>query len=433
MHSLEQLRSGELAGITRLDLSAGLSEFPAEIFQLADSLEVLNLSGNRLTNLPHDLSRLHKLKVLFCSDNPFSVLPEVLGDCPQLEMVGFKANRIEQVPETALPPQLRWLILTDNRITSLPRQLGERGRLQKLMLAGNRLQQLPESMADLANLELLRIAANCIEALPDWLLHLPRLAWLAFAGNPGSDASEAAALASHPLPAIARDQVELGEVLGQGASGIIHRARWQAPGQPPRAMAAKLFKGELTSDGLPHSEMAACLAAGEQGNLIGVAGPLATQPGTADGLLLELIDPHYRPLAGPPSLASCTRDIYPNERQFTRQQLLGIARGAAAATAHLHVRGILHGDLYAHNLLVDDSGHCLLGDFGAASFFDPSHSMASGLQRIEARAFGCLLEELLQRCPEPGLDKLWRLQQYCVATSPQERPGFAHILAQLSE
>ncbi|MEK1905228.1 MAG: protein kinase, partial [Pseudomonas sp.] len=46
MHSLEQLRRGELAGITRLDLSAELHEFPREIFDLADSLEVLNLSGN---------------------------------------------------------------------------------------------------------------------------------------------------------------------------------------------------------------------------------------------------------------------------------------------------------------------------------------------------------------------------------------------------
>ena len=433
MHSLEQLRSGALTGITRLDLSAELSEFPAEIFQLADSLEVLNLSGNRLTHLPHDLSRLHKLKVLFCSDNPFSELPEVLGECPQLEMVGFKANRIEQVPEAALPPQLRWLILTDNRITSLPRQLGERARLQKLMLAGNRLQQLPESMADLANLELLRIAANRIDSLPEWLLRLPRLAWLAFAGNPGSNASEAEALASHPLPAIARDQVTLGEVLGQGASGIIYRAHWQPPGQPARSMAAKLFKGELTSDGLPHSEMAACLAAGEQANLIGVVGPLAAQAGAAEGLLLELIAPHYRPLAGPPSLASCTRDIYSAKRQFTRQQLLNIAQGAAAATAHLHQRGILHGDLYAHNLLVDAAGHCLLGDFGAASFFDPRQSSAPGLQRIEARAFGCLLEELLQRCPQPGLEDLWQLQQRCVAVDPQERPLFAEILARLGD
>ena len=36
-HTLEQLRSGELQGIKRLNLAAGMSEFPEEIFSLADA------------------------------------------------------------------------------------------------------------------------------------------------------------------------------------------------------------------------------------------------------------------------------------------------------------------------------------------------------------------------------------------------------------
>ena len=66
MHTLAQLRAGELSGITRLDLSCGLTEFPREIFDLADTLEILNLSGNQLSSLPHDLHRLTRLRVLFC-------------------------------------------------------------------------------------------------------------------------------------------------------------------------------------------------------------------------------------------------------------------------------------------------------------------------------------------------------------------------------
>ena len=72
MHTLAQLRAGELSGITRLDLAEGLTEFPREIFDLADSLEVLNLSGNALSALPEDLHRLTRLRVLFCSDNRFT-------------------------------------------------------------------------------------------------------------------------------------------------------------------------------------------------------------------------------------------------------------------------------------------------------------------------------------------------------------------------
>ncbi|MGS0755441.1 protein kinase, partial [Roseateles sp. GG27B] len=52
MDILSQLRAGRLHGIQRLDLSCDVAEFPREIFALADSLEVLNLSGNALTTLP---------------------------------------------------------------------------------------------------------------------------------------------------------------------------------------------------------------------------------------------------------------------------------------------------------------------------------------------------------------------------------------------
>jgi len=37
-HTLSQLRAGQLVGIQRLELRGGLSEFPHEIFDLADSL-----------------------------------------------------------------------------------------------------------------------------------------------------------------------------------------------------------------------------------------------------------------------------------------------------------------------------------------------------------------------------------------------------------
>lgn len=157
MHTLEQLRSGALAGTRRLDLSCDLIELPEEVFALADTLEVLNLSGNRLRDLPHQLSQLHKLQVLFASDNAFTTLPEVLGDCPALQMVGFKANRITLVPAAALPSALRWLTLTDNAIGHLPTELGQRPALQKLMLAGNRLTALPDGLQTAQRLELLRI------------------------------------------------------------------------------------------------------------------------------------------------------------------------------------------------------------------------------------------------------------------------------------
>ncbi len=75
LNTLEDLRAGKLAGSRRLKLACGLTEFPREIFALAETLEILDLSGNALSSLPDDLPRLGKLRILFCSNNPFTELP----------------------------------------------------------------------------------------------------------------------------------------------------------------------------------------------------------------------------------------------------------------------------------------------------------------------------------------------------------------------
>lgn len=434
MDTLSLLRAGKLTGIKRLNLSCGLTDFPREIFDLAESLEILDLSGNALTRLPDDLHRLHKLQVLFCSDNEFTHLPEVLGECRQLGMVGFKANRIHSVPAASLAPSLRWLILTNNRIEVLPESLGKCSGMQKLMLAGNRLQQLPQSMAACQRLELLRIAANRFAALPNWLLALPRLTWLAYADNPLCAAREAADLS--PDAGILRIDwraLTLRQKLGEGASGVIHAADWQRNPADAQPVAVKLFKGSLTSDGTPQSEMAAAIAAGSHPNLIDVEGQIVGHPDGTAGLAMQLIDPAFRNLADPPSLASCTRDIYPDDSRFSLRTVLKMTNGVAAAAEHLHGRGILHGDLYAHNILWNAQGDCLLGDFGAASFLPlQAAGQADALQRIEVRAFGCLLEEFLERCDECNVDSaavqsLVQLHAQCVQADVNARPLLADI------
>lgn len=436
MHTLTQLRAGQLSGITRLKLSCGLTEFPREIFDLADSLEILDLSGNQLDTLPDDLYRLPHLRVLFCSDNRFTELPECLGRCSALTMIGFKANRIKHVTAAALPPLLRWLILTDNRISQLPDELGRRPHLQKLMLAGNRLRQLPESLAQCHRLELLRIAANQLTELPSWLLALPSLSWLAYAGNPLEALAEAAALdATTPVDWL---QLSLQHTLGEGASGVIHQALWQAPGRAARHVAVKLYKGQMTSDGSPLHEMHACITAGKHPNLIEVSGKVSGHPEQQAGLVMTLIGPDYRNLAGLPSLASCTRDVYDDGLRLSAAAALRIAQGVASVAAHLHRQGITHGDLYGHNILCNDQGECLLGDFGAASFHATADTpQTRALQRIEVRAFGILLGELLARI-EPALadetlERLRQLEARCCQPDVLARPGFDEIAGVLGD
>ncbi|MDR2306315.1 MAG: leucine-rich repeat-containing serine/threonine-protein kinase [Paucimonas sp.] len=425
MHTLDDLRAGRLAGITRLDLSQGLTAFPDEIYTLADSLEVLNLTDNALSELPDDLHRLTRLKVLFCSNNRFGQLPLGIGRCPALETVAFRGNQITQVDARAFPATLRSLVLTDNRLEQLPEGLGDCAQLQKLMLAGNRLSALPADLARCQRLELLRIACNRLTALPDWLLTLPRLAWLAYADNPLRKGYAAPSVDNH-CPVRHWADVCLDEQLGSGASGVIYRAHLQGRQTP---LAVKIYKGAITSDGSPLAEMDACIAAGAHPQLVRVAGRIDDHPQHLPALVMEMIDSHWLNLAGPPSLDGCTRDSYPASRRLTLPALRRLAAGIASVCAHLHARGLSHGDLYAHNILFDEDGQCLLGDFGAASFHPHDDGLAAkALERLEVRAFGILVEELLGCCDQDD-QGLRELSRACQQADVLARPGFAEVVA----
>lgn len=428
MHTLEQLRRGDLAGATRLDLSCGLDQVPTDVMALADTLEVLNLTGNRLSSLPPDLGRLRKLRIIFCSSNAFTDLPEVLGDCPALEMVGFKANGIREVPAAALPARLRWLILTDNAIEHLPDELAARPALQKLMLAGNRLTALPEALAGAPALELLRISANRLSALPRWLTELPRLAWLAVEGNPLSWSRTEPA----PLPLVDWSRLQLAQRLGEGASGLVHRVHLMGSAGP--ALALKLFKGAVTSDGLPEHEMAACRAVGPHPALCTPVAELGNHPDRTPGLLLLEIPPAMRILAGPPSFQSCTRDVYPPDFSLPPAAALRILQQMAEALTHMHRRGVLHGDFYAHNIHWNPlTAEALLGDFGGATRLpEDAPAVRKALQALDVRAFGCLVEELLAHSAGAVAGPLADLARACLDPVPAQRPGMAEVLAALT-
>ncbi len=435
---LSQLHAGKLQGQTHVSIAAGLTEFPREILDLADSLEVLDLSRNQLRSLPDDFDRLHNLKILFVSNNEFEVLPAVLGRCRQLSMVGFKANRIRVIEDGALPPLLRWLILTDNQLAQLPGSIGKCDRLQKLMLAGNQLRSLPIEMQNCRNLELIRLAANAfenLETLPEWLFQLPKLSWLALGGIWRREEQALNSTSNSTLQDVPWESLTIGEKLGEGASGIISRAVWRRD-EESIEVAVKVFKGAVTSDGLPSDEMAACVAAGIHDHLIGVLGRVMDHPEQRLGLVLPLLDGAFEILGNPPSFESCTRDTFASDRTFEPELILRVATGIASAAAHLHDRGILHGDLYAHNILVNQSGDAVLSDFGAASFYPVGSPNGKCLEALEVRAFGCLLEDLLDRCqPLESSAKpiakfviiLKQLQQDCLRTNPVDRPRFVEI------
>lgn len=432
MHTLDDLRKGRLAGARRISLHLGLEKFPREVYDLSDSLEELDLSFNYLSSLPQDFGRLVNLKAVFFFNNQFKTLAPVLQDCPKLEIYGFRHNKITHIEASNLPKHLRWLILTGNQLHQLPSGMGQLQRLQKLMLAGNALTTLPADLGDCQNLELIRLASNQLQTLPDWLVSLPRLAWIAYGGNP-LPSSITGGPRSTSVPKIQWQSLDILEKLGEGTSGIISRGIWRQPSGEQREVAVKVFKSALTSDGTPDDEQHTWVAAGPHRNLVSVLGQVVNHPKQARALVLTLIPPTYTPMGDPPDLTTCTRDTYPEYQQFSLSEIKTMALGVAQAAAHLHQQGILHGDLYPHNTSIDRYGTSLVGDFGAASFYNPQQPiLGPGLQRIEVRAFGCYLDDTLSRLNSSqkgsGVQALEQLKEACFQPTVSKRPTFSDII-----
>lgn len=428
-HTLQDLNSGKLIGTKRLKLACGLKQFPEAILTLFETLEILDLSDNQLTTLPDTITQLKHLKIIFFARNHFTAFPKILSKLPVLNMIGFKSNQIKTVPEHAFPPKLNWLILTDNHIQKLPQSIGNCTLLQKCALAGNQIEVLPDVMKNCKNLELLRVSANQLKTIPEWLFELPKLAWVAFGGNP----------VAHQIPPHTDlkwfdwNDFELNDLLGEGASGFIYKAHWEKKKQ---AVAIKIFKGAVTSDGLPEDEMQLAIAAGLHSNLISVLGKIENHPKAKNGLIMTLIPPAFINLGQPPNFETCTRDVFDETTVFNSIEVFKIAKSMASVCAQLHCRGIIHGDFYAHNILVNKTANTLLGDFGAASFYDINSELAHCIERVEVRAYACLLEDLLTLGATNTMsnllyDKWQHLITDCMQANVKLRPSFLQILKRL--
>lgn len=393
----------------------GASYLPQEVFAYADDIEILDASEGTMISLPDELPQLHKMRVAFFSQHAFATVPEVLGACLSLEVLGLKSCNISTVSANALPSGLRWLILTDNRITELPPSIGSLKQLQKVALAGNQLHALPEEMAACTQIEFLRIAANNFESIPSWVLQLPKLAWY------GDSNVNMVAASQQALPKISWNDVERGELIGQSPSSQVFAGVLKKTQQP---VAIKIYKNGIVSDGFPADDMRASIAAAGHPQVTRVIAILENE-----ALIMERIPSEYTQLGLPPTLDSITRDSFTPGQQRDATHLKNVLADVARAGAHLHSRGIMHGDLYAHNILTNADGHSILGDFGAASLYDPSADTTREL--IDVRAFGYLVDDLLRHHSSDD-QLLTQLRDACLAQSLNMRPLFTEIVSRFA-
>ncbi len=140
-----------------------------------------------------------------------------------------------------------------------------------------------------------------------------------------------------------------------------------------------------------------------------------TDPNTAShmprpaGVIMDLVE--GKPLAEKPNATSVLRCRWGQGSAYPLRFLLQVGAQVAGALQHLHALGVMHGDVYAHNIVATpDGGRATLLDYGASFIYrgdddDDGAGAGAGLgsvdyERLEVRALGLLLADLLARCPE---------------------------------
>jgi len=175
---------GNLTSIKKLDLSGNkLTELPETIGNL-NSLHNLNLFWNILTKLPETIGFLTLLKELKLGNNKLKELPEAIGNLRLLQKLDLNNNQITGLPESiGNLTLLQSLGLTNNQITGLPESIGNLTSLQKLDLSNNQVTELPESTGELRSLQKLDLRDNRVIKLPESTGELRSLQVLYLNGN----------------------------------------------------------------------------------------------------------------------------------------------------------------------------------------------------------------------------------------------------------
>ncbi|VAV98554.1 Serine/threonine protein kinase, partial [hydrothermal vent metagenome] len=181
---------------------------------------------------------------------------------------------------------------------------------------------------------------------------------------------------------------ELREQVGSGAFGVVHRAYQPSVG---REVAIKIIKPEYANDPdfIRHFEVEAQLVARlEHPHIV----PLHDYWRTPEGAYLVM-----RWLGG----GTLSDKIA--GRRLTVDETHTILADIGPALAFAHRRGVVHRDIKASNVLLDDQGGAYLSDFGIAR--DVVHDGAGSVTE-DVRALAGLLRQCVGTTDEEAVDRL---------------------------
>ncbi|KAF5838175.1 hypothetical protein DUNSADRAFT_3300 [Dunaliella salina] len=163
-----------------------LVALPAPVFNPVPCLQALDLSNNKLEDLPSSLGSLRSLRHLDASHNNLEVLPARFSELTSLVTLKLNHNRLFCLPQgIGSLTSLEYLAAVGNNMTGLPPTLGCCSRISVLELQQNKLTALPNGLKGLHTWLLeMHLDDNGFTVLPREVALLTKLTNLTLSGNP---------------------------------------------------------------------------------------------------------------------------------------------------------------------------------------------------------------------------------------------------------
>ncbi|XP_008578929.1 PREDICTED: leucine-rich repeat and calponin homology domain-containing protein 4 isoform X3 [Galeopterus variegatus] len=152
-----------------------LKHFPrgaARSYDLSDITQA-DLSRNRFPEVPEAACQLVSLEGLSLYHNCLRCLNPALGNLTALTYLNLSRNQLSSLPPYICQLPLRVLIVSNNKLGTLPPDISALGSLRQLDVSSNELQSLPAELCSLSSLRDLNVRRNQLGTLPDELGDLP--------------------------------------------------------------------------------------------------------------------------------------------------------------------------------------------------------------------------------------------------------------------
>ncbi|XP_045537695.1 leucine-rich repeat and calponin homology domain-containing protein isoform X2 [Papilio machaon] len=170
--SLERiLEDAYLSGELKLS-GRKLREFPKPVkFDLSDTV-LADLSKNRFSDVPDEVTTYVYLEKLLLSQNVIRSVPETVGGLQSLTYLDLSSNQLTELPREVCQMPLQVLLVPDNLLATLPKEIGKMTSLAELDASNNRLTQVPMTLGDCAGLRALDLSNNQLGLLPLQITYL---------------------------------------------------------------------------------------------------------------------------------------------------------------------------------------------------------------------------------------------------------------------